>query len=143
MFIGEYQHTVDEKGRLAMPVKFRARMADGAVITKGLDSCLSVYTNSEWEELAKKLASLPLTQSASRAFARLMLAGATQVTIDKQGRVNVPAYLREYAGLTGSVVVAGLYSRVEIWSQENWKAYKEKTEGDSSTIAEELSNLGV
>lgn len=143
MFIGEYQHTIDEKGRLAMPVKFRGKMADGAVVTKGLDNCLSVYTVSEWEILAQKLASLPLTQSASRAFARLMLAGATQVAIDKQGRINIPGYLREYANLSGQVVVAGLYSRVELWSQKNWQEYKEKTEGDSSAIAEELSNLGV
>jgi MraZ protein len=143
MFIGEYQHALDEKGRLAMPVKFRAKMADGAVVTKGLDNCLSVYTNSEWEVLAEKLANLPLTQAASRAFARLMLAGATQVTIDKQGRVNIPSYLRDYAGLAGTVVVAGLYSRVEIWSQKAWSEYQSKTEGDSSAIAEELSNLGV
>lgn len=143
MFIGEYQHTIDEKGRLAMPVKFRAQMAGGAVVTKGLDNCLSVYTLDEWEKLAEKLSSLPLTQAASRAFARLMLAGATQVAIDKQGRINIPGYLREYAGISGQVVVAGLFGRVEIWSQKNWQEYKEKTEADSSAIAEELSNLGV
>jgi len=143
MFIGEYQHSIDEKGRLAMPVKFRAKMAGGAVVTKGLDNCLSVYTNEEWEILAEKLASLPLTQAASRAFARMMLAGATQVTIDKQGRINVPAYLREYAGLSGTVVVAGLFKYVELWSQKNWQEYKNKTESDSSAIAEELANLGV
>jgi MraZ protein len=143
MFIGEYQHSIDEKGRLAMPVKFRAKMAGGAVVTKGLDNCLSVYTNEEWEVLAEKLANLPLTQAASRAFARMMLAGATQVTIDKQGRINVPAYLREFAGLSGTVVVAGLFKHVELWSQKNWQEYKEKTESDSSAIAEELANLGV
>lgn len=143
MFIGEYQHIIDEKGRLAMPVKFRGQMAQGAVVTKGLDNCLFVFTGDEWEELAEKLANLPLTQAASRAFARLMLAGATQVVPDKQGRVNIPEYLREYAGLSGKVVVAGLYSRVEIWSQEKWQEYKTKTEGDSGAIAEELTNLGV
>jgi MraZ protein len=143
MFIGEYQHSLDEKGRLAMPVKFRARMAGGAVVTKGLDNCLSVYTTEEWEKLAEKLAALPLTQSASRAFARLMLAGATSVNIDKQGRIVIPGYLREYGELSGTVVVAGLYSRVEIWNQDNWKTYKGKTEGDASVIAEELENLGI
>jgi MraZ protein len=143
MFIGEYQHNLDEKGRLAMPVKFRAKMAGGAVVTKGLDNCLSVYTVEEWEKLAEKLAALPLTQSASRAFARLMLAGAANVNIDKQGRIVIPAYLREYATLSGTVVVAGLYSRVEIWNQEQWKSYKGKTEGDTSVIAEELENLGI
>lgn len=143
MFIGEYQHNLDEKGRLAMPVKFRAKMAGGAVVTKGLDNCLAVYTTEEWEKIAEKLAALPLTQSASRAFARLMLAGATDVNIDKQGRIVIPAYLREFADLSGSVVVAGLFSRVEIWSQENWKNYKGKTEGDAAAIAEELQNLGI
>lgn len=143
MFIGEYQHTLDEKGRLAMPVKFRAQIAEGAVVTKGLDNCLSVYTLPEWEKLAEKLASMPLTQAASRAFARLMLAGAIQIVPDKQGRVNIPAYLREYAELSGQVVVAGLYLRIEIWSQKKWQEYKSKTESDSSAIAEELSNLGV
>lgn len=143
MFIGEYQHTIDEKGRVALPVKFRAKMADGAVVTKGLDDCLAVYTTQEWETLAEKLSALPLTQAASRAFARLMLAGAVQVNIDKQGRVNIPAYLREYAGISGQVVVAGLYSRVEIWSQKRWQEYKSKTEKDSNAIAEELGNLGV
>lgn len=143
MFIGEYQHNLDEKGRLAMPVKFRAKMAGGAVVTKGLDNCLSVYTVEEWEKLAEKLAALPLTQSASRAFARLMLAGAANVNIDKQGRIVLPGYLREYADLAGTVVVAGLYSRVEIWNANSWKNYKGKTEGDASAIAEELENLGI
>jgi MraZ protein len=143
MFIGEYQHNLDEKGRLAMPVKFRARMAGGAVVTKGLDNCLFVYTVEEWEKIAAKLAALPLTQAASRAFSRLMLAGATNVNIDKQGRIVIPGYLREYGELSGTVVVAGLYSRVEIWNQESWKNYKGKTEGDASVIAEELENLGI
>lgn len=126
-----------------MPVKFRAEMAGGAVVTKGLDNCLSVYTLAEWEKLAEKLGALPLTQPASRAFARLMLAGATQVTIDKQGRINIPSYLREYAQVNGNAVVAGLYSRVEIWSQKNWQEYKQKSESDSSAVAEELANLGI
>lgn len=143
MFIGEYQHTIDEKGRVALPVKFRAKMVDGAVVTKGLDECLAVYTTTEWEKLAEKLSTLPLTQAASRAFARLMLAGAVQVNIDRQGRINIPAYLREYAGISGQVVVAGLYSRVEIWSHTKWQEYKSKTEKDSNAIAEELGNLGV
>ncbi len=143
MFIGEYQHNLDNKGRLSMPVKFRAKMAGGAVVTKGLDNCLSVYTVEEWEKLAEKIAALPLTNSASRAFSRLMLAGAARVNIDGQGRITIPLYLREYAGLSGLVVVAGLFSRVELWSQEGWKKYKSNTEEDASVIAEELENLGV
>lgn len=143
MFIGEYQHNIDEKGRLAMPVKFRAKMSEGAVVTKGLDNCLSVYTVEEWDKIAKKLADMPLTNPASRAFARLMLAGATQVNIDKQGRIVLPAYLRKYADLSGATVVAGLYSRVEIWSDSNWDKYKSETEGDASGIAERLEELGI
>jgi len=143
MFIGEYQHNIDDKGRISMPVKFRSKMAGGAVVTKGLDKCLSVYTVEEWSKLAEKLAALPLTNSASRAFARLMLAGATQVNIDKQGRITIPAYLRGYANMEGSVVVAGLYSRVEIWSDEGWNKYKSDTESDVSVVAEELENLGI
>lgn len=143
MFIGEYQHNIDEKGRLAMPVKFRSKMSDGAVVTKGLDNCLSVYTVDEWGKLAEKLAAMPLTNPASRAFARLMLAGATQVNIDKQGRIVLPSYLRKYADLEKSTVVAGLYSRVEIWSESNWSKYKGDTEGDASGIAEKLENLGI
>ncbi len=143
MFIGEYQHNIDEKGRLAMPVKFRAKMAGGAVVTKGLDNCLSVYTVEEWEKLSEKLSALPLTNPASRAFARLMLAGATQVNIDKQGRITLPAYLREYGKIEKSAVVAGLYSRVEIWNESEWKKYKGSTENDASGIAERLEDLGI
>ena len=99
MFIGEYKHTIDEKGRMALPAKFRLKMKGAAIITRGLDHCLFVFTAADWEILAKKLMSLPLVQSNSRAFARLMLAGAMEADIDKQGRILISDYLREYAGL--------------------------------------------
>lgn len=143
MFIGEYHHTIDEKGRLAVPVKFRSELAQGAVVTRGLDSSLFLFPKEEWDKLATKLAGLPLGQSNSRAFARLMLAGAMDVELDKQGRVILPEYLRQYAALGKSVVVAGLYTRMEIWDAGKWEEYKKSTEADASRIAEQLGELGV
>lgn len=143
MFIGEYQHNIDEKGRLAIPTKFRADLSKGAVVTRGLDRCLFVYPMEQWEELAKKLASMPISQSKSRAFARLMLAGAMDVQLDKQGRIVLPEYLREYAGVKKKSVVAGLYDRLEIWDDKAWQKYKAATEDDSNEIAEALGELGV
>lgn len=143
MLLGEYQHTLDEKGRMALPAKFRKKLEAGAIITRGLDKCLFVFGKKEWEILAQKLIALPLAQANSRAFSRLMLAGAMDVEIDKQGRILVPDYLREYAQLKKEVVVAGLYNRMEIWEKDVWKQYKEKTESQSEEIAEKLGELGV
>jgi MraZ protein len=142
MFIGEYKHNLDEKGRLAVPVKFRKQLS-GAIITRGLDRCLFVFNKKEWEELATKLMTLPLAQSNSRAFARLMLAGAMEAPLDKQGRILVPDYLKEYAGLKKSSVITGLYNRLEIWDEKRWNNYKSKTEANSDEIAEKLSELGI
>ncbi len=143
MFIGEYSHNLDDKGRLAIPAKFRAALKKGAVVTRGLDSCLFLYTKAEWEKLAQKLAALPISQANSRAFARLMLAGAMDVEVDKQGRVILPEYLRAFAGLKKGVVVAGLYSRLEIWDEAKWETYKGQTEAESGSIAERMAELGV
>ncbi len=143
MFIGEYAHNLDEKGRLAIPVKFRRDLSKGAVVTRGLDNCLFLYTKTEWEKLAEKLSVLPISQSNSRAFSRLMLAGAMEVEIDKQGRVVLPEYLREFAGLKKNIVLAGLYNRAEIWDEEKWKTYKTQTETNSNEIAEKMAELGI
>ncbi|MBI4133534.1 division/cell wall cluster transcriptional repressor MraZ [Candidatus Uhrbacteria bacterium] len=143
MFIGEYHHTIDEKGRLAVPTKFRDRMKGGAVVTRGLDSCLVLYTKTEWEKLATKLSNLPISQADTRAFARFMLAGAMDVSCDRQGRIVVPDYLRKYAKLGKNVVVAGLYNRLEIWDREAWTGYTKDTEKSSGDIAERLGELGV
>lgn len=143
MFIGEYQHNLDEKGRLAVPKKFRADLNKGAIVTKGLDNCLFLYTKNEWKNLADKLANLPFSQSNTRAFARLMLAGAMDVDIDKQGRIILPEYLRTFAGLNKNIVVAGLYNRLELWDQKKWEEYKSKTEKESSAIAEQMFELGI
>jgi MraZ protein len=143
MFIGEYTHNLDSKGRVAIPAKFRQKLTSGAIVTRGLDHCLFVFTNKDWEILAQKLIALPLAQANSRAFVRLMLAGAVDVELDKQGRILIPDYLREYAGLKKQAVVAGLYNRIEIWDSESWKQYKTKTESASDEIAEKLGELGI
>lgn len=143
MLLGEFKHNVDEKGRLAVPAKFRDLLTNGAIITRGLDHCLFVFGHAEWDTLVKKLVALPLAQANSRAFARLMLAGAMDVKVDVQGRVLVPDYLRAYAGLKKQVVVAGLYNRIEIWDETKWEEYKAKTESASDEIAEKLGELGI
>lgn|SRR5574343_1650336 len=143
MFIGEYKHSIDDKGRIAVPAKFRKKIKKGAVITRGLDECLFLYTKEEWQKLADKLATLPISQSKSRAFARLMLAGAMDVELDGQGRAIIPDYLRKYAGMSKKAVIAGLYSRLEIWDEEKWEKFKSDTEKESGNIAEAMGELGV
>lgn len=134
---------MDNKGRMAVPAKFRKKISEGAVVTRGLDNCLFLYPKKEWQLLAQKLAALPISQAKSRAFARLMLAGAMDVRVDKQGRILIPEYLRVYAQLKKQVVVAGLFNRLEIWDQTIWRKYKQATERDSSEIAEAMGELGV
>jgi MraZ protein len=143
MFIGEYQHTIDGKGRMAMPAKFRPRLGSGAIITRGLDRCLFVFTDSEWEALAKKIMELSLLKSDSRAFARFTMAGASDVEFDSQGRILIPSSLREYAGLKKEAVVTGVYQRIEIWDVAAWKDYRAKTEKNSDAIAEKLGEAGL
>lgn len=143
MFIGEYALTIDEKGRLSVPAKFRDQLKGKAVVTRGLDNSLFLYSMPEWQKLAEKLASLPISKANTRAFSRLMLAGAMDCELDKNGRIILPDYLREFAKIDRKVVVAGLYNRLEIWSEELWKKYKKHTEKDSTEIAEQLGEIGV
>lgn len=143
MLLGEYKHSIDAKGRVALPAKFRAKLKDGAIITRGLDHCLFVFGMKEWEKLAEKITALPLAQANSRAFARLMLAGASDVEFDGQGRILIPDYLREYAGLGKLAVVAGVMNRLEIWDEKAWTRYKSRTESASDDIAEQLGALGI
>ncbi|MBU0661388.1 division/cell wall cluster transcriptional repressor MraZ [Patescibacteria group bacterium] len=143
MFIGEYKHNLDEKGRIAIPKKFRVALAQGAVVTRGLDDCLFLYTIEEWQVLAEKLAGLPFSQANTRAFARLMLAGAMEVALDKQGRIVLPEYLRTYATLQKEATVVGLYNRLEIWDHAVWGEYTKQTEVARNEIAEQLSELGI
>lgn len=143
MFIGEYQHSIDPKKRMAVPSKFRGELGSKVVVTRGLDKCLFVYPIKEWEKLAEKLGSLPMGESGTRSFVRLMLAGAADVEIDKQGRILIPDYLKEYAALNKNVVVAGLFNRLEVWSDDKWNEYKNKAEENSDDIAEQLGKLGI
>jgi len=143
MFIGEYKYNLDVKNRLALPSKFRKLFNGRVVITKGLDNCLFVYTSKEWTKLAEKLANLPFSQAKSRAFSRMMLAGAMDVKVDKQGRVILPDYLKEFAGLNKKTVIAGLYNRLEVWDEKMWNKYQKSSEKDSTDIAEGLSDLGI
>ncbi len=143
MFLGEYTHNLDIKGRVAIPAKFRDQLTTGAIITRGLDNCLFIFPGKEWEALAAKLIALPLAQANSRAFVRLMMAGAADVDIDGQGRILLPDYLRRYASLKKQAVIAGLYNRIEIWDNEAWSRYKARTESASDEIAEQLGELGI
>jgi MraZ protein len=143
MFIGEYQANIDEKGRISIPAKFRTELKKKVVVTRGLDSSLFLYTESEWKKLAEKLASLPISTANTRAFSRLMLAGAMDCEIDKQGRIIIPGYLKDFAKIQKKLVFAGLYNRLEIWDQEVWNAYKRQTETESGAIAEKMGELGV
>jgi len=143
MFIGEYSHNLDSKGRIAVPAKFRTLLEKGAVVTKGLDNCLFLYPKTKWEEMAQKFANLPVSQAKARAFARHMLAGAMNVEFDNQGRINLPEYLRKFANLKKETIIAGLFDRLEIWDEAAWNKYKATTEKDSGEIAEALGELGV
>jgi len=143
VFIGEYTHSIDQKGRMAVPVKLRKELGSGAVITRGLDACLWVFTKKEWENLAGKLGALPISDPKSRAFSRLMLAGAMEVEFDSQGRALIPGYLKEYASLKNQAVIAGLYSRLEIWNKEKWQGFKQSTEKQTDEISRHMMDLGV
>lgn len=141
MFIGEYNHSVDEKGRLAIPAKFRTLLRQGAVVTKGLDDCLVVYPKKEWLKLAEKLSSLPFNKTNDRSLARFMLAGASEADFDNQGRISLPEHLRQFAKLGKKAVIAGLYSRLEIWDEAAWNKYKSAAEKQSNQIAEALEGI--
>ena len=143
MFLGEYTYSIDEKKRLAIPPKFRGSLGQKAVVTRGLDSCLFLYSLKEWEILADKLSKLPLTQADARGFARLMLAGAMEGDLDKLGRILIPDYLKEYATLGKKIVVAGVYNRIEIWDEGMWNKYKMKIEKEVGDMAERLKELGI
>lgn len=143
MLIGEYKHSLDPKKRLSIPSKFRKELGEGAVITRGLDNCLFVFPSAYWHQLAERLGNMPLVQQDSRSFARLLLSGAMEVDFDSLGRILIPEYLKHYADLKKTAVVAGLYNRLEIWDEQRWEQYKSNLEKNSDQIAEKLSELGI
>ena len=141
MFMSEYNHTVDAKGRLIIPSKFREILGEEFVISKGMDGCLFVYANEDWKAFEQKLTSLPLINKEARQFARFFLAGAAQVEVDKQGRILLPANLREFAGLDKDVVLVGVGSSIEIWSKEKWDNAVDDENMDA--IASAMEALGL
>lgn len=136
--MGEYQHSVDMKGRLIIPAKFREELMNGFVITRGLDNCIFGYPMHEWRKLEEKLKDLPMTKKDTRAFARFFFSGATEVDIDKQGRINIPSMLMQHANLTKDCVIIGVSSRIEIWAKESWESYYEESESSFNEIAENI-----
>ncbi|NFO03247.1 division/cell wall cluster transcriptional repressor MraZ [Clostridium botulinum] len=142
MFIGEYQHSLDSKNRMIVPVKLREDLGEKFVITKGLDGCIYAYTINEWGILENKLKNLPLTNRDARAFVRSFFSGACIVELDKQGRGLIPQNLKEYAGIEKDIVSIGVLSRVEIWSREKWSNYNE-SDIDYDLIAEKMNDLGI
>ena len=141
MFIGEYNHTIDAKGRLIVPSKFRELLGSEFVVTKGLDGCLFVYPNEEWVTIEEKFKSIPLTTKDARKFSRFFFAGATSCEVDRQGRILLPQVLREYADLQKEVVLAGVLSRIEIWNRDRWQ--DANTYDDMDEIAESMEGLGI
>jgi len=143
MFIGEYIYSIDDKKRLAIPVRFRKSLGKRAVVTRGIDNCLVIYPLAEWQKLAKKLESLPSSQVDARNFARMMLSGAADAVLDKLGRILIPGPLKEYASLKKNVAILGLSNKIEVWDQGRWQEHKKKTETAVGDIAEKLKELGV
>ena len=141
MFMGECSHWIGGKGRVVMPSKFREQRGEEVVLTKGVDGCLFVFPNDEWKSFEEKLRALPLTNKSARTFSRFFVAGATSCELDKQGRILVPATLREFAGLEKDVVLTGNINRIEIWSKEKWS--ENNNYDDMDAIAENLTELGI
>ncbi len=142
MFTGEYRHTVDDKGRIAVPAKFRAQLGAGAVVSRWLDACLAIHTTEGWEGLAAKVAALPITDPNARRFQRLIFAGAAEVDLDKQGRVLLPAFLRDHIKLAGDAVVVGSRDHAEIWVPATWSAYGQALD-DPQELAQAFQGLGI
>ena len=143
MFIGEYNHTLDNKGRITIPSKFREGLGDEFVITKGLDNCLFVYPKDEWKIFEDKLKTLPLTSKDARAFVRFFFAGASECNLDKQNRVLLPKNLRIHSELQKDAVIIGVSTRIEIWSREKWNEYTEDETLSYENIAEKMAELGI
>jgi MraZ protein len=143
MFLGEFEHTIDGKGRLTIPAKFRDELASGVVVTRGLDGCLWAYSRSEWERLAEKISQLPTTNPNARNFARFMFSSAFDSIPDRQGRVLIPQNLRDYAGIENETVVIGVMNRVEIWTPDKWNTVLTEVEADPDAFVSQLQDLGI
>src|SRR3989344_6259185 len=143
MLIGEYTHSLDSKKRVAVPMRFRKELGRKVVITRGLDRCLWIYPLSGWRKVAEKLGNLSMGQADTRGFNRFMLAGAIETEIDQIGRILIPDFLKEFAGLSTKVIVAGVHSRVEIWDEARWRGYKKRIRGQADELAQKLGEVGA
>ncbi|WP_345238778.1 division/cell wall cluster transcriptional repressor MraZ [Pontibacillus salipaludis] len=143
MFMGEYQHNIDTKGRIIVPSKFRENLGEKFVITRGLDKCVFAYPLSEWTVIEEKLKKLPLTKKDARAFTRFFFSGAVECEVDKQGRINIPSPLRTYAALEKECIVIGVSNRVEFWAKEDWETYFEESEDSFAEIAENMMDFDI
>lgn len=143
MLIGEYTHTVDDKKRISLPAKFRSELGKKLVITRGLEGCLFVYSQKEWEKISARLSELGMGQASTRGFTRFMLAGAVDIEVDSAGRMLIPDFLKDFAKLSGKVILAGVGSRVEIWDNTVWDEYRKKIEKEADMLAENLGEIGA
>ncbi len=143
MLIGEYTHTIDEKNRISLPVKFRKEVGKNVVVTHGLDNCIFLYSMSEWGQVAEKLGGLGIGQSDTRGFNRFMLAGAVEIEVDSIGRILIPDFLKKFAGLKEKVVFTGVHNRVELWNSGRWSEYKGRVEKQADKLAEKLGEIGA
>ncbi len=143
MFMGEYRHSIDDKGRIIIPSRFREDLGASFVITRGLDNCLFAYPVEEWKALEQKLKSLPFTKADARSFTRFFFSGASECELDKQGRVNIPKSLLQFADIVKECVIIGVSNRVEIWSEEAWDGYFDKSKGSFEEISEKLVDFDL
>jgi MraZ protein len=143
MFMGEFQHNIDTKGRMIVPVKFREGLGESFVLTRGLDNCLFAYPMEEWKILEEKLKKLPLTKKAARSFTRFFFSGAVECEVDKQGRINIPTPLRTYSNLDKECIVIGVSNRIEVWAKDIWEGYMSESEESFAEIAEDLMDFDI
>lgn len=143
MLIGEFTHTIDEKNRISLPAKFRKEMGTDLVITPGLDKCLFVFTKKEWQKISEKLSGFSMLAADNRSFNRFMFGGATEVSVDAIGRILLPDFLKDRAGLRGKAALVGVQNRLEIWNDKTWGEYKKVVEREADALAEKLGGVGV
>ncbi len=144
MLIGEYTHTIDDKNRVSMPAKFRSVLGKKLILAPGLDNCLFLFTDKEWQKISERLAvSSSMLSTDTRSFTRYMFGGASEVEVDSAGRILIPEFLRERASLKSKISMIGVQNRVEIWSEKNWSEYKKSVEKQADSLAEKLSSLGI
>lgn len=141
MFVGEFTHNLDSKSRISLPARFRDSLGGECVVTRGLDKCLWIYPRTDWEKLASKISSLPITSKNARSFSRFILSGAIESHTDKVGRISIPGFLRDYSGIKNKAVVTGAYDHIEVWSEDEWKSFKGEMEDRSEEIAETITSL--